>query len=83
VQHCFPKHVEEDPNQRCPGTTAQNLKARAAQEGMSLSNFIKRELERIVERPSMREWLEDTREMKPVMSKQSAAQIVRGLRDMH
>ena len=37
------------------------LKARAAREGMSLSDFIKRELERSVERPTMREWLERTR----------------------
>jgi hypothetical protein len=48
---------------------------------MSLSAFIKRELEHIVERPSMREWLDLTRKMKPIRSKQSGAQIVRGLRD--
>jgi hypothetical protein len=34
------------------------LKARAAREGMTLSDFIKRELERVVARPSMREWLD-------------------------
>ncbi len=33
------------------------LKARAAREGMSLSDFLKRELERAAERPSMQEWL--------------------------
>ena len=31
------------------------LKARAMREGMSLSGFIKRELQRIAERPTMRE----------------------------
>ena len=57
------------------------LKARAASEGMSLSDFIKRELEHIVERPSMKEWLESTRQVKRIPSKRSAAQIVRELRD--
>jgi hypothetical protein len=57
------------------------LKARAAREGMSLSEFIKKELERTVERPSIREWLERTERAKPISTKQSAAQIVRELRD--
>jgi antitoxin FitA len=57
------------------------LKARAAREGMSLSDFIKRELERTVERPTMREWLERTRQAKPIPTKRSAAQVVRELRD--
>jgi antitoxin FitA len=42
------------------------LKARAAREGMSLSDFIKRELERAAERPTMREWLERTQQTKPI-----------------
>ncbi|MGA8594766.1 MAG: hypothetical protein WB676_08480 [Bryobacteraceae bacterium] len=57
------------------------LKARAAREGMSLSDFIKRELERTAERPSMKEWLERTQQTKPIPAKRSAAQIVRELRD--
>lgn len=57
------------------------LEARAARQGMSLSDFIKKELERTAERPTMREWLEMTRRSKPIASKQSAAQIVRELRD--
>jgi hypothetical protein len=36
------------------------LKSRAAREGMSLSDLIKRELERVAERPTMQEWLERT-----------------------
>jgi antitoxin FitA len=32
------------------------LKARAAREGISLSDFIKKELECPAERPTMREW---------------------------
>ena len=57
------------------------LKARAAREGMSLSDFIKRELELAVERPTMQEWLDQTRNLKPIASKRSAAQIIRDLRD--
>ena len=65
-----------------PEQVHSTLKARAAREGMSLSDFIKRELERVAERPSMHEWLERTRQGKPIASKRSAAQIVRELRDM-
>ncbi len=57
------------------------LKARAARQGMSLSDFIKKELERTAERPTMREWLEMTRRTRPIPAKRSAAQIMRELRD--
>lgn len=64
-----------------PEQVHSTLKARAAREGMSLSDFIKRELERTVERPTMREWLERTQMAKPIPGKRSAAQVVRELRD--
>jgi plasmid stability protein len=57
------------------------LKARAAREGMSLSDFVKRELERAAERPSMQEWLERTQQTKPISTKLSPAQAIRDLRD--
>ncbi len=57
------------------------LKARAASEGMSLCNFIKRELGHAVNRPTMGEWLKRTQEAKPISTKRSAAQIVRELRE--
>jgi len=57
------------------------LKARSAREGMSLSDFIKRELERVAERPSMREWLYRAAQSKPIPSKRTAAQIIRELRE--
>ena len=59
----------------------RTLKARATREGMSLSDFIKREPERTVERPTMREWLELTQRAKAIPTKRSAAQIVRELRE--
>ncbi len=64
-----------------PEQLHSTLKARAAREGMSLSDFIKRELERTAERPTMQEWLERTRRAKPIPTKRSAAQIIRELRD--
>jgi len=64
-----------------PEQVHSTLKARAARERMSLSDFIKRELEYTAERPSMKEWLERARQAKPIRSKRSAAQIVRELRD--
>jgi len=57
------------------------LKARAAREGMSLSDFIKRELQRTAERPTMQEWLERTRQARPIPSRKRAAQVIRELRD--
>ena len=64
-----------------PDNVHSTLKARAAHEGMSLSDFIKRELERTAERPSMREWLQRTRQTKPISSKLTPAQAIRELRD--
>ena len=64
-----------------PDNVHRTLKARAAREGMSLSDFVKRELERTAERPSMQEWLERAHQMKPISSKLSPARIVRELRD--
>jgi antitoxin FitA len=57
------------------------LKARAAREGMSLSAFIRRELERSAELPTMREWLDRTARSTPLRTGLTAVQIVRQLRD--
>jgi hypothetical protein len=64
-----------------PGPVHRTLKYRAAREGMSLSDFIKRELERVVERPTMKEWLERTEHTKPIPAKRTAAQIIREVRE--
>ena len=64
-----------------PDSVHSLLKARAAREGISLSDFIKRELERVAERPSMQEWLDLTRQAKPIPTRESAASVIRGLRD--
>jgi plasmid stability protein len=64
-----------------PERLHETLKARAAREGMTLSDYIKRELERTVELPTVREWLELTRRAKPIRIGKSGAQIIRELRD--
>lgn len=64
-----------------PEHVHRTLKSRAAREGMSLSDFIKRELERAAGRPTMQEWLEYTRRAKPIQSGISAARLIRELRD--
>ncbi len=64
-----------------PESVHSTLKSRAAREGMSLSDFIKKELERLAERPTMREWLERTQQARPIPFKRSAARIIRELRD--
>lgn len=57
------------------------LKARAARDGMNLSNYLKRELERTAHQPNLREWVERVRQLKPIPSGTSSSQIVRELRD--
>ena len=64
-----------------PEQVHRTLKARAAREAMSLSDFIKRELQRAAERPSMHEWLDRTQHVKPIPAKRSSAKIIRELRD--
>jgi plasmid stability protein len=64
-----------------PDEVHGTLKSRAAREGMSLSDFVKRELERMAERPTMREWLERTRQAKAIPTSKSAARVIRELRD--
>lgn len=57
------------------------LKARAASVRMTLSDFIKQELERAAARPTMHEWLESTRRLRPIASKRTAAQVIREMRE--
>ena len=64
-----------------PDAVHSTLKARAAREGMSLSDFIKRELERVAERPTMDEWLRVTAEARAIPTKRTAASVIREMRD--
>ena len=64
-----------------PDSVHGTLKSRAARERMSLSDFLKRELELVAERPTMQEWLERTQQAKPISSSRTAAQVIRELRN--
>jgi hypothetical protein len=64
-----------------PDSVHGTLKSRAAREGMSLSDFIKRELERVAERPTMQEWLDRTQQAKPISSRRTVAEVIRALRN--
>jgi hypothetical protein len=63
-----------------PDQVHGTLKSRAAREGMSLSDFLKKELTRVAERPTMQEWLERGQHTKPIRTTKSPAQVLRELR---
>ena len=64
-----------------PEETHRLLKARAAMEGVSMSHFVLREIERIVRRPSRREVLDAIRRLPPVKLDESPAEVLREVRE--
>jgi len=64
-----------------PDQIHRTLKSRAAREGMTLSDFVKRELQNSASLPTQQEWLDRVARAKPVRSDRTAAQIIRALRD--
>jgi len=64
-----------------PEPVHRELKARAAMDGLSLSDFILRELERVLQRPSRRELLSRLRSLPTLEIEPSAAEIIRRERD--
>ena len=60
-----------------PESLHRRLKARAAQEGVSMSRFVLREIERALERPTRREWIEALRSQPEVELEISPADILR------
>ena len=64
-----------------PEALHRRLKARAAQEGISMSRFVLREIERALERPSRREVLAAIRSQPKVELDMSPADILRGERN--
>jgi hypothetical protein len=63
-----------------PNGLHRTLKKRAAREGMSLSKYVKRELELMAERPTMQEWLELVKNAKPIRTGRTAEEVVREMR---
>lgn len=67
------RHVPEDVHRK--------LKARAALEGLSLSDFLRREIEALAERPSISELQARLAQREPVRVRGSVAKAVRAERD--
>jgi hypothetical protein len=64
-----------------PDELHRELKARAAQAGMTLSDYLLREMRNLAVRPTMREWAEEVRKEEPVKLFKSPAEILRKERD--
>jgi plasmid stability protein len=64
-----------------PDALHRRLKARAANEGMTLSDYLVAEIRRVAERPTVRELRERLREREPVLVEQAPAEMVRAERD--
>ncbi|MDH3213288.1 MAG: hypothetical protein OEM05_12455 [Myxococcales bacterium] len=64
-----------------PDRLHRRLKVRAALEGMSLSDYLRLELERILERPTRAELCDRIARRESVELKPSAAELIREERD--
>jgi plasmid stability protein len=64
-----------------PDALHRKLKVRAAEAGLSLSDYLLDELRRLGELPTDEEIRERLARLPPVDMKESAADIIRGLRD--
>lgn len=64
-----------------PGELHRRLKARAAIEGMSMSDYVLRELRKALDRPTRQEVLDRIRAGVPRRLSRSPAQVIREERD--
>jgi plasmid stability protein len=64
-----------------PSDLHRRLKARAALEGMSLSDYLLREIRNVAERPTLEEMRERLSKRAPVRARLGAAAAVRAERD--
>lgn len=64
-----------------PDSLHRRLKSKAALEGLSLSDFLLREMEDVAERPTMKELAERIASRTPVKYKRSPVEILREERD--
>jgi len=64
-----------------PEETHRLIKARAAMEGMSMSDYILRALQQLTERPTLQELRDRIAEQPPVELPESAATVIRRMRD--
>ncbi|MBV9771207.1 MAG: hypothetical protein JOZ32_16675 [Bryobacterales bacterium] len=64
-----------------PDSLHRKLKSRAAVEGLSLSDYLLREIEHVAERPTVKELAERIANLPPVKYERSPAEILREERD--
>jgi plasmid stability protein len=64
-----------------PDDLHRRLKARAAMEGLSLSDYLLREIKRVAERPSLTELRERLSRRSPVVTRTPPAGVVREERE--
>ncbi len=61
--------------------THEKLKRRASLEGMTLSDFLKKEIEKIVDRPTLEEITKRILKREKISIKDSPAKLIRAERD--
>ena len=64
-----------------PDELHRTLKVRAAQMGMTLSDYLLSEIERVAKRPTLAEMMERLRQREPVELDEPPAVTIRRLRD--
>lgn len=64
-----------------PDELHRTLKARAAQSGMSLTDYLLREIRYVAEKPTLEEMMRRLEEVTPVITRISNAQAVREERE--
>jgi antitoxin FitA len=64
-----------------PDDLHRKLKARAAREGMTLSDYLSSEVEQIAEKPTLRELMERLRQRESVELDEPPESIIRRMRD--
>ena len=64
-----------------PDELHRKLKVRAAQEGMTLSDYLLLEIESVAKKPTMRDWLEKVSRDEPVEVDEPPEEIIRQMRD--
>jgi len=64
-----------------PDELHRKLKVRAAQEGMTLSDYLLSEVEKVAAKPTMREWLEKVSRDEPVEVDEPPEVTIRRMRD--
>ena len=60
-----------------PESLHRRLKARAAMEGVSMSLFVRREIERVLARPNRRELLQSIHEQRDIVLDRRPADVLR------